>query len=274
MKNAWTLIFTATVLCMAILFAGCHHNADKDPDSSLPKNDSHEPASETSESTSEESPDDTSETEGLRYSLRTDGTYAVSGMGAASGRRLIIPSVHNEKAVTAIGSYAFDNCDSLETVILPNSITDIESSAFSGCTNLKSIVIPEGVISIGSSAFSGCGNLKSITIPNSVKIIGSDAFGKCDGLTSVTIPAGVTRIDSFAFSECTNLQSITIPESSTFIGMYAFYKCGSLTSAVFENPDGWSVLSSQKPISGLEDASVAADYLTGAYQGEYWTNEG
>ena len=267
------MIFTAAVLCTVILFAGCRRNADGNTESSLPQNDSSDSASEPSETTSEENPDDASETEGLRYELRTDGTYAVKGMGTASGKRLVIPSSHNDKAVTAIGSYAFENCGSLETVILPNSITGIESSAFFGCANLKSVAIPESVTDIGESAFWGCVNLKQLPLPNSVKTTGSSAFSKCSGLISITVPDGVTSIGSFAFSEYTGLERIAIPASVTPIGWNAFYKCDSLTHAVFENPNGWSILSTAALILGLEDASVAADYLTGAYREQSWTNE-
>ena len=38
--------------------------------------------------------------------------------------------VHN---VTSIGDYAFEECSSLTSITIPNSVTSIESSAFYGC---------------------------------------------------------------------------------------------------------------------------------------------
>ncbi len=58
--------------------------------------------------------------------------------------------------VTSIGYKAFYNCDSLEKIVIPNSVTSIGSSAFSLCSSLKSIVIPNSVTTIGDYAFDWC----------------------------------------------------------------------------------------------------------------------
>ncbi len=98
----------------------------------------------------------------------------------------------------------------------------IADEAFDDCISLKSITIPNSVTSIGESAFSGCTSLKSITIPDSVTSIGDYAFYGCKSLTSVTIPDSVTSIGSWAFNGCTSLESVTIPDSVTSIGHHAF----------------------------------------------------
>lgn len=51
---------------------------------------------------------------------------------------------------------AFSECNSLKSVIIPNSVTIIEDWAFLGCCSLRSIDIPDSVTKIGVSAFSGC----------------------------------------------------------------------------------------------------------------------
>lgn len=61
--------------------------------------------------------------------------------------------------VTTIGSYAFENCDHLTSVSLPNTITTIEAYAFTDCDNLTSIVVPTSVISMGTRAFNNCSSL-------------------------------------------------------------------------------------------------------------------
>ena len=141
-----------------------------------------------------------------------------------------IPHTIKGVTVTCIGNDAFDNCRSLTSVTIPDSVTSIGDSAFRYCTSLTSVTIPDSVTSIGDWAFSGCKSLTSVTIPDSVTSIGEFAFHDCKSLTSVTIPDSVTSIGGYAFTGCKSLTSVTIPDSVTSTGEYTFSDCVSLTS--------------------------------------------
>ena len=130
--------------------------------------------------------------------------------------------------LTTITREAFRYCDSLTSVVLPDSVTSIGEDAFIGCDSLTSVVLPDSVTSIGEYAFSGCDSLTSITIPDSVTEIGGSAFWRCTSLTSVTIPDSVTKIESNTFYDCTSLTSVTIGNGVTSIGSDAFMHCHSL----------------------------------------------
>ncbi|MEB3413546.1 leucine-rich repeat domain-containing protein [Flavobacterium psychrophilum] len=138
-------------------------------------------------------------------------------------------------AVTAIGESAFEHCNNLTSVTIPNSVTTIGNYTFSDCPDLTSVTIPNSVTSIGDYVFGGCSGLTSVTIPNSVTSIGDEAFFNCSGLTSVTIPNSVITINRGAFAGCSGLTSVTIPNSVTSIGDYVFGGCSGLTSVTIPN---------------------------------------
>ena len=132
--------------------------------------------------------------------------------------------------LTSIGDGAFNWCESLESITIPDSVTSIGEGAFCCCAKLTSITIPDGVKSIGNHAFAGCSALESITIPDSVLSIGYSAFEGCTALKNITIPGSVLSIGDNAFKECTALESATISEGVKSIGDNAFYNCTNLVN--------------------------------------------
>ena len=162
------------------------------------------------------------------YSIPGDTTNYISYISPlhSSVKRIVLGN-----NVTDIGESAFNECESLISVYIPESVTSIGNLAFIGCISLTSVHIPESVTTIGEYAFGSCKSLTSVHIPNSVISIGASAFDKCESLTSVYIPEGVTSIGGYAFEFCDSLTSIYIPEGVTSIGEYAFSRCPALISA-------------------------------------------
>lgn len=153
-----------------------------------------------------------------------------------SGNVLIPESVVYESKtyrVTAIGDYAFINCEGLTSINIPNSVKSIGVSSFEGCSGLTTVTIPNSVTSIGYQAFIKCSGLISVVISNNVTNIGNSAFSQCNNLTSVTIPNKVMSIGNYAFSGCSSLSSVTIPNSVTEIGEFAFNGCKQLSQLTF-----------------------------------------
>lgn len=185
----------------------------------------------------------------ITWRLTKDGTLYISGQGdmpdydyydedepEAPWKYKNIKKVNIEHGVTSIGSYAFDNCFSLESIKIPAGVTSIGRGAFSGCESLESIEIPDEITSIEEEIFAGCWSLENIKIPAGVTSIGEQAFENCENLKSIEIPDGVTSIECGTFAGCESLENVKIPTGVTSIGEYAFSGCESLKS--IKIPDG------------------------------------
>ena len=186
----------------------------------------------------------------------TFGADVVSNVWDSETKRGIITF---DGDVTMIGDDAFNNCDKLTSITLPECVTSIGKKAFYGCDGLTEFTIPDGVTTIENYAFAYCDSLKSVNIPDSVTTIGQEAFRSCTSLTSVNIPDSLTTIGEGAFSSCDSLTEFngkfaedngrilvvdgvltafapagitqyTIPDSVTTIGKSAFDSCDSLAS--------------------------------------------
>lgn len=148
------------------------------------------------------------------YFLKDDGTVGITGFSSEDDiRDLIIPSIIGNYTVTSIEASAFENCNNLTTIQIPNTVKSIGQYAFWGCQNLTSINIPNGISKIDTGSFADCINLSSITIPSSVTNIGASAFSGCMALTSIIIPEGVNSLGKNSFRGCQNLIQISLPSS-------------------------------------------------------------
>lgn len=164
----------------------------------------------------------------LDYTDNEDGTITITKYNGNDTDVKITDKIDG-KCVTGIGSWAFGNCESLESVEIPTGVTSIGECAFSGCSALSSITVPSGVISIGKGAFAGCTGLTDVELSSGITEIGTYAFMSCTALTSIEIPSSVTSIGDYAFGACTGLTSIKIQPDVTSIGFCAFDSCSKLT---------------------------------------------
>ncbi len=163
--------------------------------------------------------------EGLRYRLKRDGTYAVIGLGDCKDLYVYIPKYYNGIAVTEIAGAAFAARREIIGVSIPDSVEEIGLAAFAGCVNLYELRVGNGVREIPFAAFSLCTSLRSVTLGDGVEVIGLAAFADCMSLESVRFGSGLRLIQLGAFAGCARLETIALPEGLETIGLGAFAGC-------------------------------------------------
>ena len=163
----------------------------------------------------------------------------------------LVLDLSNITGMTKIPDEAFSNYYELKKVVLPTSLENISKKAFEDCEKLESLNIPENVSVIGPHAFVAsklesiiipknvsiiedsfcqCKNLASVEIKGSIEIIKESAFYGCENLKTVKFNGYVKNIDDYAFFNCKALKSINLKEGLEKIGDSAFVNCKELTS--------------------------------------------
>lgn len=234
--------------------------------------------------------------EGLEYVLSTnspkDNYYLVKSIGTCTDTTIRIPETHDGLPVKELVYNCFKDATSIKCVVIPDSFVNI-NKPFENCTSLERVILGKNIRSMYSSfedIFKTCTSLtdiifdeenpsyktidgnvyskngktmhyyprgkteQSFTVLDSVEVIADYCFTKCK-LKNITISDSVKRIGDYAFSECALLEnvdlgngvenlggytfiwsaikSITIPESVTSFDSSIFSNCANLESVEF-----------------------------------------
>lgn len=105
------------------------------------------------------------------------------GSEAFSDQLLSEITFGNHSSLNKIDSYAFQYCDKLSTIVIPNGVTSIGINAFEYCESMKSVFIPKGVTTIGLSAFSSLASDATIYCEDESKPAGwADNWTDCQNI--------------------------------------------------------------------------------------------
>ena len=148
----------------------------------------------------------------LPYGIKTIGERTFLG---SFFTEITIPD-----SVTKIGRYAFDQCLSLEKIVLSKNLSSIEAETFSYCYQLKSLEIPESVTYIGSLAFFESGIVRSQT-DSPIKYVDNWIVGIAKVSSKLTIREGVVGVAENVFYG-SSLSEVIIPKSVQYIAPHSF----------------------------------------------------
>lgn len=112
-----------------------------------------------------------------------------------------LTSVKLPDSLRFLGSYAFAECDDLESAELGANIRRLPAYAFEDCGKLASVTLGAGVREIGPNAFRDCERLAAINIPSDVEAIFPAAFSGCKRLSLVKAFKGCKNFGAISFKD-------------------------------------------------------------------------
>ena len=139
-------------------------------------------------------------------------------------------NAHVPYGVSEIENYAFQYCEKITNIVVPDTVTIVGTGAFAHCHNLREITLGPNTKKIPGWLFMDCPALGQITIPNSVKRLGIGAFAQCTSLKEVHLPDTLQAINGQCFADCVSLENIFLPISVKSVGDGAFDGCRNLVA--------------------------------------------
>ena len=193
---------------------------------------------------------------------------------------ILCPDAYKKDKVTIldgvidIAPFAFDGCEGIKEIDIPDSVKMIGYWAFCSARNISKVEIPEDCRFIGQFAFANT-KIEEIHIPKKVDTILGGAFGMETDLkeitidldnqvfyiengalikydsknetraildyetdnsaTAFTVPDNVWEIDQYAFAQAQNIEKVILHDGVKYVRSYAFENCDSLTHFAFAN---------------------------------------
>lgn len=129
---------------------------------------------------------------------------------------------------TDIEDQMFGGRKNLKEVDFGN-IKHIGSGSFYQCESLESVILPDVCETVEEGAFGSCTSLSHISLSPAMTVLKCDALGGCTSLNELEIPANIMRLESIMNG--TGLETVKIADSDTPL------------ETEYLRPFGWSPIS-------------------------------
>lgn len=132
------------------------------------------------------------------YTVNDDGTATITGY-TGSEADVTVPSEIDGHTVTVIGGGAFYGNQTIQKVVLPDTIERIRDTVFQN-SSISSIKLSNNLSFMGAAVFYNT-NLTYINFPSSLTSLSGCMLG-CPDLAYAQIPHTITSISSICFNNC------------------------------------------------------------------------
>ena len=176
----------------------------------------------------------------LEYFKIEDGIISLKDEYKATLQgKITIPSVNG---VTTLGNFQKSNKITHIYFLDDSKITTLYISAFQDCEELQIVDLPNTVRTINGYAFARCYKLISVTLNNNITMIGNNAFNACKSLQINALPEKLSELGSAAFQGCENIKITTIPPKIKTLSSWTFQGCPNVKISNFGGANGESKL--------------------------------
>ncbi|WP_172136712.1 leucine-rich repeat domain-containing protein [Adlercreutzia sp. ZJ473] len=154
-----------------------------------------------------------------------------------------VPYTSKFDKIINLGAYAFYNCDSLKTPMVPKNATSVGKACFAECDSVTQVSIYSALEEYPEDCFKNCPNLTrtggTTAALTALKRIGKGAYAGCTSLTANEswTPGKYENLESIgdgafagAFANEADAGSFALASSLTYIGANAFDGCVGLAS--------------------------------------------
>lgn len=171
----------------------------------------------------------------FKYQIFNDGTAALAGYISETVDDVVVPRYYDTYKIIGVTNFALENNSSVRTIDFMEApdIEKIGMYAFHNCSSLESVLVPNSITYVDVGAFRDSGALENATFFGNDNVVPVECFYNCSSLKNVRLSASLKSIQSRAFAGCSSLEYVEISDTVTYIASNAFDGADNVTLGVF-----------------------------------------
>ena len=144
--------------------------------------------------------------DGLEYYI--EDAFCFVSIGSCTDSKVVIPETYNGYPVVALEEDAFEGCDFITDMYIPDSVFWIETKdTFAGCTNL--IEKENGLYYVDRWVIDADDDITEAVFRDDTIGIVSDAFEDCDLITDIDLPDSILHLSWLDSNACETVDGVT-----------------------------------------------------------------